>query len=242
MDIRREIQARTNQIASNRISSDPINLCIRSPNVMNLTLVDLPGMVKLATGNEPADIEEQVKNMIRKYISNENCLILAVSPGNNDLANSDALKLSREVDPEGLRTIGVITKLDIMDAGTDARNIFEGKEFPLRRGYIGVRNRSQEEIEKNVDIATALERERKFFETHSYYHRIAERLGTPYLQKVLNQQLTQHIRDKLPGVRDNTRRRMVILEKEVADFEKLHPNEPLIKKDVMIEYEIFTNF
>lgn len=134
-----------------------------------------------------------------QFIKRESCLILAVTPANTDLANSDALKLAKEVDPQGIRTIGVITKLDLMDEGTDARDILENKLLPLRRGYIGVVNRSQKDIDGRKDINAALGAERKFFLSHPGYRHIAERLGTPYLQRVLNQQLTNHIRETLPG-------------------------------------------
>ena len=87
----------------------------------------------------------------------------------------------------GVRTIGVLTKLDLMDEGTDAKNILENKLFPLRRGYVGVVNRSQKDIQGNKDIKQALAAERKFFLSHSAYRHLADRLGTPYLQKVLNQ-------------------------------------------------------
>ena len=55
-----------------------------------------------------------------KFISPDNALILALTAANTDLANSDALQIAREVDPEGNRTIGVVTKIDLMDEGTDA--------------------------------------------------------------------------------------------------------------------------
>lgn len=136
--------------------------------VLNLTLVDLPGMTKVPVGDQPADIEAQIRDMLMQFVTKENCLMLAVSPANSDLANSDALKIAKEVDPQGethtdththsasaalrisaglvshlvhswgvctgLRTIGVITKLDLMDEGTDAREILENKLLPLRRG------------------------------------------------------------------------------------------------------------
>lgn len=72
--------------------------------------------------------------MILTFIKKESCLILAVTAANQDLATSDALRLAKEVDPEGLRTIGVLTKLDLMDQGTDAREILDNKLIPLRRG------------------------------------------------------------------------------------------------------------
>lgn len=160
--------------------------------------------------------------MILKYIRNDNCLILAVTPGNMDLANSDAMKLAREVDTEGSRTIGVITKLDLMDEGTDARDILENKLLPLKRGYIGIVNRSQKNIDEKKDIAASLKSEREYFMNHKYYRTIFNRMGTPYLQRVLNQQLTEHIRDKLPNLQDKLRKQMVSLEKEVEQFNALH--------------------
>jgi dynamin GTPase len=59
-------------------------------------------MTKVAVGDQPADIEFQIRSMLFEFISKENCLILAVSPANSDLANSDALKIAKEVDPQGL--------------------------------------------------------------------------------------------------------------------------------------------
>lgn len=70
--------------------------------MLNLTLVDLPGMTKVPIGDQPADIEHQIRSMINQFIKRDNCLILAVTPANTDLANSDALKLAKEVDPPGL--------------------------------------------------------------------------------------------------------------------------------------------
>ena len=72
-----------------------------STPVLNLTLIDLPGMTKVPVGDQPPDIEQQIRNMLLEFIGKENCLILAVTPANSDLANSDALKLAKEVDPGG---------------------------------------------------------------------------------------------------------------------------------------------
>ena len=85
-------------------------------------------------GDQPKDIEKQIRDMILKYITKPNAIILAVTAANTDLANSDGLKLAREVDPEGLRTIGVLTKVDLMDQGTDVIDILAGRMIPLRLG------------------------------------------------------------------------------------------------------------
>lgn len=235
--IRQEIEDETDRCTgSNKgISPIPINLRIFSPHVLNLTLIDLPGLTKVPVGNQPADIEQQIRAMILQFIQRETCLILAVTPANQDLATSDALKLAKEVDPDGLRTIGVITKLDLMDQGTDARDILENKVFPLRRGYIGVINRSQKDIEGKKDIKMSLENERKFFAGHPSYSHIADRCGTPYLQRVLNQQLTNHIRDTLPALREKLQKQLFSLEKEVDEFKHFRPDDPSGKTKAMLQ-------
>ncbi|CAH0722365.1 unnamed protein product, partial [Brenthis ino] len=236
-EVRGEIEAETDRITgSNKgISPVPINLRVYSPNVLNLTLIDLPGLTKVPIGDQPLDIEQQIKAMIFQFIKRESCLILAVTPANTDLANSDALKLAKEVDPQGLRTIGVITKLDLMDEGTDARDVLENKLLPLRRGYIGVVNRSQKDIDGRKDISAALAAERKFFLSHPSYRHLADRLGTPYLQRVLNQQLTNHIRDTLPGLRDKLQKQLLALEKDVEQYKHFRPDDPSIKTKAMLQ-------
>ncbi|KAM4584664.1 dynamin-2-like isoform 6-T6 [Odontesthes bonariensis] len=236
-EVRMEIEAETDRLTgSNKgISPIPINLRVYSPNVLNLTLIDLPGMTKVPVGDQPQDIEHQIRDMLMQFITKESCLILAVTPANTDLANSDALKISKEVDPQGLRTIGVITKLDLMDEGTDARDILENKLLPLRRGYIGVVNRSQKDIDGKKDIRVALAAERKFFLSHPGYRHIAERMGTPHLQKTLNQQLTNHIRDTLPGLRSKLQSQLLSLEKEVEEYKNFRPDDPTRKTKALLQ-------
>ncbi|XP_051570854.1 dynamin-2 isoform X1 [Myxocyprinus asiaticus] len=236
-EVRQEIEAETDRITgSNKgISPIPINLRVYSPNVLNLTLIDLPGMTKIAVGDQPPDIEHQIRDMILQFTTKESCLILAVTPANTDLANSDALKMAKEVDPQGLRTIGVITKLDLMDEGTDARDILENKLLPLRRGYIGVVNRSQKDIDGRKDIRAALAAERKFFLSHPSYRHMAERMGTSHLQKTLNQQLTNHIRDTLPGLRSKLQSQLLSLEKEVEEYKNFRPDDPTRKTKALLQ-------
>ncbi|KAF6327211.1 dynamin 1 [Rhinolophus ferrumequinum] len=236
-EVRLEIEAETDRVTGTNkgISPVPINLRVYSPHVLNLTLVDLPGMTKVPVGDQPADIEFQIRDMLMQFVTKENCLILAVSPANSDLANSDALKIAKEVDPQGQRTIGVITKLDLMDEGTDARDVLENKLLPLRRGYIGVVNRSQKDIDGKKDITAALAAERKFFLSHPSYRHLADRMGTPYLQKVLNQQLTNHIRDTLPGLRNKLQSQLLSIEKEVDEYKNFRPDDPARKTKALLQ-------
>ncbi|XP_041099439.1 dynamin-2-like [Polyodon spathula] len=236
-EVRQEIEAETDRLTGTNkgISSVPINLRVYSPNVLNLTLIDLPGITKVPVGDQPADIEHQIKDMLLQFISRDSCLILAVTPANTDLANSDALKIAKEVDPPGLRTIGVITKLDLMDEGTDARDILENKLLPLRRGYIGVVNRSQKDIDGRKDIRAAMAAERKFFLSHPGYRHMAERMGTPHLQKTLNQQLTNHIRETLPALRNKLQSQLLSLEKEVEEYKNYRPDDPTRKTKALLQ-------
>lgn len=185
-DIRQEIIDETERIAgSNKgISSEPINLKIFSNRVVDLTLVDLPGITKVPVGDQPQDIEDQIRELILKYISNDNSIILAVSPANTDFANSESLKLAREVDPDGDRTLAVLTKLDLMDDGTDASDVLSGNVIPVKLGIIGCVNRSQNDINTKKSIDAALQAENSFLQQN--YPSLAKQNGTKYLAKKLS--------------------------------------------------------
>merc|ERR1719193_2049195 len=123
-------------------------------------------MTKVPVGNQPKNIDEQIRKLILTYIKRKNCIILAVTPANTDLANSDVLQMARTVDPEGNRTLGVITKIDLMDQGTNALNYLNGTVVPLKLGYVGVVNRSQKDINDGKTIQEAIKAEDRFFSTH----------------------------------------------------------------------------
>ncbi|KAI9178885.1 vacuolar protein sorting-associated protein 1 [Blastocladiella emersonii ATCC 22665] len=202
-EIRNEIVRDTNEKAgaNTGISHAPINLRVYSPNVLTLTLIDLPGLTKVPVGDQPKDIEIQIREMLLKFITKPNAIILAVTAANTDLANSDGLKLAREVDPDGMRTIGVLTKVDLMDPGTDVVDILAGRVIPLRLGYVPVVNRGQKDIDTRKSIANALDHERRFFENHPSYRSKAQYCGTPFLARKLNTILLHHIKTTLPEIK-----------------------------------------
>lgn len=202
-EIRKEIERETDNVAGTNtgISTVPINLRIFSPNVLTLTLVDLPGLTKVPVGDQPRDIERVIREMLLKFISKPNAIILSVTAANTDLANSDGLKLAREVDPEGSRTIGVLTKIDLMDPGTDVVDILAGRVIPLRYGYVPVINRGQKDIDSRKKIKDAIEAERSFFENHASYRAKAQYCGTPFLARKLNMILLHHIKATLPDIK-----------------------------------------
>lgn len=199
-EIRREIENQTDAIAGTNKGIDlrAINLKIFSPNVPNLTLVDLPGITKNPVGDQPVDIENQIRGLINSYIQNPNSIILAVVPANTDMANSDALKLAKEIDSDGNRTVAVITKLDIMDEGTNATDVLCGKVIPVKLGIIGVMNRSQKNINDNKRMEDQLKDEEMFLKKN--YPRLASKNGTPYLSQTLHHLLINHIKKCLPDL------------------------------------------
>merc|ERR1719445_2619680 len=119
-------------------------------------MIDLPGLTKVAVDGQPADIRQQIRELVLR-----------------DIARSDALQIAREVDPDGDRTLGVLTKVDIMDKGTHCLDVLQGRVIPLKMGYIAVKNRSQQDIKQNKPILEALKEEREYFLTHAAYRTIS---------------------------------------------------------------------
>lgn len=220
--VRKEIQDETDRETgrSKQISSVPIHLSIYSPNVVNLTLVDLPGLTKVAVDGQSESIVADIENMVRSYIEKPNCIILAISPANQDLATSDAIKISREVDPKGERTFGVLTKIDLMDKGTDAVDILEGKTYRLQFPWFGVVNRSQADINKSVDMIAARRKEREYFSSSPDYKHLAHRMGSEYLGKMLSKHLESVIKSRIPGIQSLVSKTIAELEAELSRLGK----------------------
>eukprot|EP00249_Psilotum_nudum_P016137 c25674_g1_i1 orf=335-2170(-) len=200
--VRKEIQDETDRVTgrNKQISPVPIHLSIYSPHVVNLTLIDLPGLTKVAIEGQPESIVADIEKMVRSYVEKPNSIILAISPANQDIATSDAIKMAREVDPTGERTFGVLTKLDLMDKGTNALEVLEGRSYRLQHPWVGVVNRSQADINRNVDMIAARRREREYFATSQDYSHLSSRMGSEYLGKILSKHLESVIKSRIPSI------------------------------------------
>merc|ERR1719174_3675040 len=158
--------------------------------------------VPVKGSDQKEDIERITREMTLRYIKDPRTIILAVMPANQDLSTSDALQMARQVDPQGLRTIGVITKIDIMDRGTDAVRMLKGDDIPLRLGYVGVKLRSQQDIMDRKKVREAVEDESKWFQDHAKYGKLPPGLtGTITLVDKLTLVLCHHIRQFLPQIK-----------------------------------------
>lgn len=203
-EIRYEIDNRTDKIAgSNKgITHEPIVLKVYTLK-FDLTFVDLPGITKVPVGDQPENIDEQVKELILKYVQQPNSIILALITANTDPSTSESLQIARKIDPEGERTIAVVTKLDLIDKGTlkDATELLCGHKIPVKLGIIGVVNRSQKDIDDNKSMTSTLKSEREFLRTH--YPDIYKNHGNKVLADKLQKILISHIKKTYPVLRKN---------------------------------------
>ena len=217
--VRNEIVAETDRVCPGQnISPDPIVLKIFSPSVLNLTLIDLPGLTTVALDGQDEDVVGKIRKMVFKFIEKQSCLILAVSPANADLANSAALQAAKLVDPRGQRTIGVLTKVDLMDSGTDAADILMGRTLSLKFGIVGVVNRSQQDVESKTGVDVAVQKEMDFFASHPSYKDIAATQGSQFLAKKLSHHLAKHVRSYVPILRNEILTTMGILREQLEPY------------------------
>uniref|UniRef100_A0A8C5V8P7 MX dynamin like GTPase 1 n=1 Tax=Microcebus murinus TaxID=30608 RepID=A0A8C5V8P7_MICMU len=203
-EVEKEVSKAQNVIAGEGmgISHELISLEISSPHVPDLTLIDLPGITRVAVGNQPADIGRQIKVLIKKYINKQETINLVVVPSNVDIATTEALSMAQEVDPEGDRTIGILTKPDLVDRGTEDKvvDVVRNLVCHLKKGYMIVKCRGQQDIQDRLSLAEALQREKAFFEDHPYFRYLLEegRATVPCLAERLTTELITHISKSLP--------------------------------------------
>ena len=201
--VRETIEALTDEVCvgEKNIVDKPIVLNVYSPTCPDLTLVDLPGVTRVPVGKQPKNIEEITKKMAKRYCEDPLTIILCVIAANSDIATSDGLKMAKEIDVNGVRTLGVLTKLDIMDAGTDARKALMGEEIPLKLGYVGVKNRSKQDLVNKIPMAEAFKKEKEFFSSHPVYKKMSPGYtGTDVLIKKLTKVFFRVIREHLPNI------------------------------------------
>eukprot|EP00803_Ostreobium_quekettii_P000358 evm.model.scf_2577.1 EVM.evm.TU.scf_2577.1 scf_2577:2056-6930(-) len=234
--IRDEIAAETDRVVggSKGVSDKPIRLKICSPDVLTMTVVDLPGITRVPVGDQPTDIESRIREMILEFVRHPTCIILAVTAANVDLANSDALSMAQSVDPEGVRTIGVLTKVDIMDRGTNAVAMLKNQVVPLRLGYVAVVNRSQEDINKKKAMSAARRNEEDFFHSHLEYREVSTQTGVPQLAQRLNSILVAHIQTILPGLRREIAREKEKRTAELRDYGDAPPTDSATARGAML--------
>ena len=198
--------------ASEFVSDDPIQLNIYSPTIPNLTLIDLPGYIQIHDKDQPETLREKISQLCEKYIRDTN-IILAISAADVDLANSTALRASRKVDPKGLRTIGVVTKLDLVSPEMGKRILLNNK-YPLRLGYIGVVCRAPSTAPilfvrhpSTGDMTQVARHEQAYFASHPEFNTAdGVHVGISQLKKTLQIVLEKSMSQSLEGAARAIRR------------------------------------
>lgn len=217
------------------VSDNMIFLKICCANTTNLSFIDLPGLTAVACTDrgQPANIKEKIENLVKKYAEPESTVIMAILPGRNDLEADYGLEMVKKLDPTGVRTIGILTKLDLMN---DERDIIKylnndiSRDLQLTHGYFAVRNRNN--IERDtMSIQDALVRERSYFEKNSNFQLYKDKLGHYSLKKYLVELLAKIISEDIPVIRDNVINELKQLEKNQNDIGFEIPDGELEKKN-----------
>ncbi|KAL2221075.1 putative mitochondrial dynamin GTPase [Thermoascus aurantiacus ATCC 26904] len=219
------------------VSDDPIQLTIYSPNVPDLSLIDLPGYIQVAGRDQPPELKQKISDLCDKYIQAPN-IILAISAADVDLANSTALRASRRVDPRGERTIGVITKMDLVDPERGAA-ILSDKKYPLRLGYVGVVCRIPHTTalfsRGTGNITNAImKNENAYFSAHpaEFGPESQVSVGVSTLRKKLMHVLEQTMAASLAGTRDAISQE---LEEATYEFKVQYNDRPLSAQSYLAE-------
>ncbi|KAG6012194.1 hypothetical protein E4U54_007668 [Claviceps lovelessii] len=219
------------------VSDDPIHLTIYSPNVPDLSLIDLPGYIQVVGQNQPFQLKQKISELCDKYIQPPN-VILAISAADVDLANSTALRASRRVDPRGERTIGVVTKMDLVDA-TRGAALLNDSQYPLRLGYVGVVSKAPSahglfKMAPSNLMSAITKHEHSFFSAHpvEFGPDSGVDVGTTRLRKKLMHVLEQTMSASLQTTSDAIRQE---LEEATYEFKVQYNDRPLSAESYLAE-------
>jgi interferon-induced GTP-binding protein Mx1 len=214
-----EAQEHILQQTGKDVARDVVHVHVYAPDCQDLTLMDLPGMVRSRGTDESESIIQDVQHLINEYLMNKRCVILAVVAANVDFHNSGIMHDAQQVDPSTKRTIPVITKPDLIDAGAEEEvlELLMGNKMKFALGFHMVRGRGQAALDRNESIMEGIESEAIFFRETSPWKEVEDRtlFGTPNLRKKLGDLQMDMIRETIPGILKEIR------EKQQYSFETL---------------------
>ncbi|KDO24840.1 hypothetical protein SPRG_09673 [Saprolegnia parasitica CBS 223.65] len=185
------------------ISDDAIEIKLQGPAFPNLTLTDLPGLVRTVRDDEDPAMIGRVRALVDRYLVQTRTIILAVVPANVDMHNTEILQAAEAADPDGTRTISIITKPDLIDDGAEqsVKELLLNTTKKRRLGYHMVKCRGQRALSSGVTIAKGREDEAAFFKTHPVWRTVDPGLvGTEKLAAKLSALLVEAIASAMPAV------------------------------------------
>ncbi|KAG2064867.1 hypothetical protein BDR04DRAFT_1130602 [Suillus decipiens] len=191
-----------------KFSRNVVCVSIEDPDATDLSFYDLPGLIQ----NEEAETVALVKSLAEHYTKKENTIILTTIPMSDDMENQQSMTLARAADPDGKRTIGVLTKPDTLGAGAINQRqrwveIIEGRseDHQLRHGFYCVRLPDDAERMQRLSRAESQRRAAEYFDTTSPWNTVADRcrFGIPGFVSDVSRLLIQLIEEVLPQLREN---------------------------------------
>jgi len=254
--IRNEIELLTNIHAGQgmNISTKPIYMKVYAPCVPNLHLVDLPGLTSVAITErgQPRDIKDQIIQLVQSYITQPNAILLAVITARPDIEADMAMEIVKVADPKGVRTVGILTKLDLMNEDADVGAYLENtvsSDLRLKYGYFGIRNRgfgsagpshstaptSASSPTLRLSIPEIIQNEKAYFATHPVYSqdKYKARLGIPNLCQSLSSILIYNIKLCLPVVLQNIQQQLQSIQSELTSLGNSIPADREVRMTVL---------
>ena len=219
-------------------SEHSIVIDLVAPTVPDLTVVDLPGIVRTSTEGQSDNVRDEVDSLLDRYLKQERTIILCVIPSSVDIACVDILERANDVDPDGVRTIGVLTKPDTIGEGNEDEVVqtVQGLRKPLKLGYLMVKNRSQKQIEDGLTLAEARNLEKTFFSKHPYFGSVdASFFGVENLMCRLTSVLVTRIQAGLPYMRKEIAQMKETTVEELRTMGKAPPTEASEVHESMIK-------
>ncbi|KAK4998245.1 hypothetical protein LTR66_002487 [Elasticomyces elasticus] len=215
-------------------AEDIFRIEVSGPTGLHLTVVDLPGLISVANEEQTEDDVGMVQKLVDTYITNPRTIILAVVPAKNDIANQGIIQKSRRVDKAGQRTVGIITKPDLMNAGTEKRIALLAKNqdtTKLKLGYFLVKTPTPTEIAAGVTEVQRQRNEKRYFESCPWKEPAldGDRVGIIALRSYLQNLLDQHKECELPKVREEIRSLLASTELEIAALGEGRPTVGYIR-------------
>ncbi|XP_006815062.1 interferon-induced GTP-binding protein Mx1-like [Saccoglossus kowalevskii] len=218
------------------ISKTSITVEIQSAHVPNLTLIDLPGIARVPQEGQSRNIADETKDLIKKYISKDDAIVLCVIPCNVDIATTEAIKMAQEVDPTGSRTLGVLTKPDLVDKGSEnvVVRIAENKVINLKKGYTIMKCRSQRNLEDAMSLEEAMDEEERFFREHKHYSVLSGQAGSRLLAHRLTTELVEQILKSVPQIQHAIKDKLEDTKQELTTLGEEVPMNDVQRIDLLV--------
>ncbi|KAF4079480.1 hypothetical protein AMELA_G00178500 [Ameiurus melas] len=224
------------------MSNELISLEVTSTNAPDLTFIDLPGIVGVPFESQPEEIGEQIKSLIKKFITKKDTIILVVVPCNVDINTSEVLKMAQKIDLTGERTLGILTKPDLVDKGMEDEvvSVVNNDIIFLTKGYMVVTCRGQQEVVDRISLYEAIKKENDFFREHPHFRMLYKegKATIPKLAEKLTLELVLHIEKSLPQLKEQIQLMLAETQTELDRYNSGPPTDPEQWMDFLTDTKI----